>query len=623
MLIYRKEIDGLRALAILPVILYHAGFVLLVRGGYVGVDIFFVISGYLITSIVDVELSGGTFSLIGFYEKRCCRILPALYVILCITCSFAYQWMSPSKLREFGYSLIFIATFSSNIFFWWKDDNYFSHPTEFNPVIHTWSVAVAEQFYLLFPFLCYLFARKRRYLFVLLGYIALLSFYFAQWGGNIHSIPNMTFYMFLQHSWASFYMPIGRIWELLLGAFIFALIGISLIIASVLLLDNRSIPPFPNCYTIVPTFGTALIIIYGKRDTLVGRLLSTRLLCWIGRISYSVYLWHQPLLVYLRLQRITMTNVSNIMLVVGAVFLLATLTYIVIEQPFRNRILFTQKQIFIGSAVGALLLVLIAVFLIRTADHRSLIATKSGHNRSLNLEEEEVDTYMQDIEPIELSNYVTRRFNNLMEAHRTFSVESATTNRRLLLIGDSFAQDFMNMMVETHFLPDYEVRCHYVRVFCQIYMGPEDRLQWIPSAQRQLCINDNDIRLALPLIKQANVIILAAHWFEWSAQRLPTTIKSLQLSQSQKLFVIGVKNFGLVNRTLFIHKSYKYRVQQFLPPLNKFVKLNTMMKRILNPLIFVDVLSMTCVYDNGTCPIFTEEGKIISYDGEHTTKYGA
>lgn len=238
MLIYREEIDGLRAIALLPVIFYHAGFTLLVPGGYVGVDIFFVISGYLITSLIDVEFKEETFSLIHFYERRCRRILPALYIVLLISSYFAYHWMSSNQLEEFGYSLISIVTFSSNIFFWWKDDNYFSRLNKFNPVVHTWSLAVEEQFYLIFPLLCYLFSKKQRSLIILLGFLALISFLLAQWGGYIQSISNLKFYMFLQHSLASFYMPIGRVWELLVGAFVAFYLRKSDLITYVLCLQN-------------------------------------------------------------------------------------------------------------------------------------------------------------------------------------------------------------------------------------------------------------------------------------------------------------------------------------------------------------------------------------------------
>jgi hypothetical protein len=264
----------------------------------------------------------------------------------------------------------------------------------------------------------------------------------------------------------------------------------------------------------------------------------------------------------------------------------------------------------------------VALFLIRTANNRSLTISKAVNNRSLTIIEE-VDTYLQDIEPTELSNYVTRRFDDHIRNYPTFSNQSTLTNRRILLIGDSFAQDFMNMVTETRSLIDYEIRCHYVRVYCQIYIGSEDRLQWISPGHRSLCINQNDVRYALPLIRQANVIILAGNWREWSAKRLPKTIELLNLTQSQKLFVLGVKNFGNINLTLYINTSYEYRIQQFQQPEEESVNVNTIMKRTLNQSIFVDVLGMTCTHYNGTCPVFTAHGKLITYDGAHTTKYGA
>ena len=217
MLVYRDEIDGLRAVAVLPVILYHAGFTRFFAGGYVGVDIFFVISGYLITSVIEAECDNGTFSLTQFYERRCRRILPALFLILFISIPFAYYWMLPEQLNEFGQTLISILALSSNFFFWWKDDGYFSKLAELNPLVHTWSLAVEEQFYFVFPLLCYFFNNKKNHLNTILICCALLSFFLAQWGDNLNSIGDNQFQMFAQHSWASFYMPFGRVWELLLG----------------------------------------------------------------------------------------------------------------------------------------------------------------------------------------------------------------------------------------------------------------------------------------------------------------------------------------------------------------------------------------------------------------------
>jgi peptidoglycan/LPS O-acetylase OafA/YrhL len=220
MIVYREEIDGLRSIAIIPVILYHGGFRKYFCGGYVGVDIFFVISGYLITSVIENECEEDKFSLLNFYERRCRRILPALFLILFLSCFFAYYLMLPEQLKEFGESLISIICLSSNIYFWWKDDGYFSQLSELNPLVHTWSLAVEEQFYLIFPLLCFFFYKRKNFFFILLICFGIISLFLGQWGGNLELMSINEFQMFSQYRFASFYLPIGRIWELLLGAFI-------------------------------------------------------------------------------------------------------------------------------------------------------------------------------------------------------------------------------------------------------------------------------------------------------------------------------------------------------------------------------------------------------------------
>jgi peptidoglycan/LPS O-acetylase OafA/YrhL len=220
MFVYREEIDGLRAIAVIPVILYHAGFRTYFSGGYVGVDIFFVISGYLITSVIENECEQEIFSLINFYERRCRRILPALFLILFLTSFFAYYLMLPEQLKELGETLISIICLSSNIYFWWKDDGYFSQLSELNPFVHTWSLAVEEQFYFIFPLLCFFFYKRKLYFIILLICLTIISLFLGQWGANLQSMSMNRFQMFSQHRFASFYLPIGRIWELLLGALI-------------------------------------------------------------------------------------------------------------------------------------------------------------------------------------------------------------------------------------------------------------------------------------------------------------------------------------------------------------------------------------------------------------------
>lgn len=217
MLTYRPEIDGLRAIAVVPVILFHAGFLKFCSGGYVGVDVFFVISGYLITSLIDLEYRDGRFSLVRFYERRCRRILPVFFVVLLISNFFAYLWMSQEALIEYAQTLMSTLVISSNFFFWSKDDGYFSRINELNPLVHTWSLAVEEQFYLFFPLLFGLLHKNRSLSIKIFASVSLVSFCLAQWGGNLDSFQTNRFLMFNQHDYAAFYLPFGRIWELLLG----------------------------------------------------------------------------------------------------------------------------------------------------------------------------------------------------------------------------------------------------------------------------------------------------------------------------------------------------------------------------------------------------------------------
>jgi peptidoglycan/LPS O-acetylase OafA/YrhL len=203
---YRSEVDGLRALAVLPVILFHAGFTIF-SGGFVGVDIFFVISGFLITTIIVDEMKQGCFSLLNFYERRARRILPALFFVMLCSLPFAWIWMLPQDLEFFSQSLVAVPLFFSNILFWYTS-GYFETASELKPLLHTWSLAVEEQYYVLFPLLLMLVWKigKKRIV-LLLSLIAIVSLLTAQWGSTVH--PSFTFYL----------LP-TRSFEILIGALI-------------------------------------------------------------------------------------------------------------------------------------------------------------------------------------------------------------------------------------------------------------------------------------------------------------------------------------------------------------------------------------------------------------------
>lgn len=620
MLTYRTEIDGLRAIAVLGVIFYHAGFLHLVPGGYVGVDIFFVISGYLITSLIESEIKRKTFSLRHFYERRCRRILPALFFVLFINSIVAYCYMLSYQLKQFGESLIAVIFFSSNVLFWWKDDGYFARLTELNPLVHTWSLAVEEQFYILFPLCYYIFSQNRfqlRYFFIGVG---LISFFLAQLGGHLRTSHSSTeFSLFSQHPWATFYLPIGRLWELLMGTFValyiqsntpsktsyrkssevFSIIGLMLILFAIVFLDHRVIPPFPNVFTLIPTFGTLLILLFGTKDTSTGRFLSLPLLRWIGLISYSAYLWHQPLLVFLRLRSTTTLSTSNIICALIVVFLLAIFSYHFIETPFRNRNSFTQKQTFRMAFSIALILFLMALILIRI-----------GNLRTSDINEDE-------------NSYVAKSMRKTREQNQTFSNRSSNKTRKFLLIGDSFAQDFYNMIFENEYLTNDEIRLHLIHTKCQLQINLDDRFHSIVEQHQQKCIDMKDMINIVPLIRQAKIIIMAIHWDLTSAKRLPSIIRLLKIRKDQRLFIVGAKNFGRINPNVYFDKTETDRIHQRQSPDREALQVNQILEKTIDSSMFINMQQLICDESNNTCPLFTPNGKLISYDGTHLTRDGA
>jgi len=350
---YRPEIDGLRALAVIPVILFHAGFQTF-SGGFIGVDVFFVISGYLITTIIISELNQDKFSIINFYERRARRILPALFFVMLIAIPFAWILLPQFELRSFSKSLIAVSVSLSNFFFW-KDGGYFETAAELKPLLHTWSLAVEEQYYVFFPiFLIFVWRLKRRLVLTAIVSMGILSLITAQFGAFYKPLPN-------------FFLLPSRIWELAIGGTVsfyftnttlesksrllkqlFSGLGFLFIIASIFLFDSRT--PLPSIYSLFPTVGAALILIYASPDTFIGKFLASKFLVFVGLISYSAYLWHQPVLAFSRYYFSSIsTFLSAILLII--VFLLSVFTWRYVERPFRDKSIISRRFIFIFSFI--------------------------------------------------------------------------------------------------------------------------------------------------------------------------------------------------------------------------------------------------------------------------------
>jgi len=365
---YRREINGLRAVAVIPVVLFHAG-VESFSGGFIGVDVFFVISGYLITTIILSEKDQGVFSLVTFYERRARRILPALFFMMLISLPFAWLWLLPSDLEDFSQSLIAVITFSSNILFW-KETGYWGTENELKPLLHTWSLAVEEQYYILFPlFLTFMQRFRKRWLMSSFLAIIVISLFLSQWGS--HHIPTANFFLLPFRSWElaigaciafyflyiepnTYFIRPKKLFNDLLSA-----LGLALILYAIFAFDKNT--PFPSVYALIPTIGTALIILFSSANTFVGRLLSTKALVGIGLISYSAYLWHQPLIAFSRHSSSTEPNQFVLLTMATLSFPLAYLTWRFIENPFRKKENFNRKAIFKLSTIGSFTFLVIGI----------------------------------------------------------------------------------------------------------------------------------------------------------------------------------------------------------------------------------------------------------------------
>ena len=365
---YRAEIDGLRAIAVVPVVLFHAGISEL-AGGFIGVDVFFVISGYLITSLIADDLRRGRFTFTGFYERRIRRILPALYAVLAFSAVAAVGTTDPRVIGDVGASLLSVLAFVSNIHFW-QASGYFGDPAELNPLLHTWSLAVEEQFYVLFPVLLAIsWSLGRRKLALLLAVLAAASLASAEWGWRNDATAN-------------FFLTPSRVWELLIGALVAltpvervrsaagehlsqaaSLVCLLVLVAVFFVFDSDT--PHPSLFTLLPVAATAGLILFCNGSGVAGAILCNRFMVGIGLVSYSLYLWHQPIFVFTRLY----SPAPPDLLVFGLLGLMslgiAYLSWRFIEQPFRNRRRIDRRQVFVlagatssvAAAVGAMLMV--------------------------------------------------------------------------------------------------------------------------------------------------------------------------------------------------------------------------------------------------------------------------
>ena len=592
---YRAEIDGLRAVAVLPVIFFHAGFEWF-GGGFVGVDIFFVISGYLITTIILSEMTAGNFTLVNFYERRARRILPALFFVMVVCLPLAWIILTPSYLKDFGQSLVAVSTFSSNILFW-MESGYFASAAELKPLLHTWSLAVEEQYYILFPIFMILTWRLGikwiSFILVLLFVISLAS---AEWA--VSKYPG-----------AAFYLLPTRGWELLVGVFaafyliysrhicsnelnqILSLIGFGMIVYSVIVFDKST--PFPSFYTLVPTIGTLLLILHSVPKTFMYNFLSFKPLVLIGLMSYSAYLWHQPLLAFAR--HIFVGEESDILVVILCLcsLVMAWFSLRFVETPFRNKAKISRSMVFKTSILGILIFSSLGFMLHMTNGLESL----------------KLSSFSKD----EIKNYnMVMRSSGYDSFDRMYSSDCKFWNRNtfdipiskldecskslgspIVVLGDSHAMNIYNILAQSNAFPfiiglakggcrplSNEINCHYERsieylksiskfnpkvIYHQAgsYFYTDEKGSYKPPLTEEIFLDKSSVERVASYIKKIKDLGFEIVWlgpfteYGITAHRQPTKIKDIPdynfkvFSDIEKLIFLTLGNDSSFNYVSF------------------------------------------------------------------------
>ena len=560
---YRPEIDGLRAIAVAAVILFHAGFALF-GGGFVGVDVFFVISGFLITSIIVEELKTGRFSVLRFYERRARRILPALFTVMAACVPFAYRLLSPDDLKDFAQSLAAICLFASNVLFW-GESGYFDTQAELKPLLHTWSLAVEEQFYVLFPLLLLVAWRLgRRFLLVLIGAIAALSFI-----TSVEEVKNFPS--------AAFYLLPSRAWQLLVGALAsfvadrwpsvalrqpavrlaseaFGWGGMAMIVMALFLFDEQT--PFPGLNAALPTVGTVLVLLGASDRTSVGRMLAWRPLVGLGLISYSAYLWHQPLFAFTKHALLADLPTDLAIVLCAVTIVLACLSWRYVEQPFRDRSLISRGMVFALSAAGMAAFVGLGFI---------------GHRMS----DQITQVRLRSVDPARRSQFRTRE--SLVADRNAFVAQflpaagndfsNDPTTKKILILGDSVSEDLYSaLMVNSELFPGIEFRRLMLDEPCM-----QAAAQLVAQGELPAAIDEKTCRVALerlrdgPLLQAADVIVLCSNWPRYithSTHEGGIELAEALAARGRQVRIVGLMSIQEASSTAFLALKNGLTVEQ-------------------------------------------------------------
>ena len=606
---YRWEIDGLRAIAISFIILYNAKITILghqpFKGGFIGIDIFFVISGYLITSIILKELvTTGSFSFKHFYEQRIRRIFPALLLVMLVSFPFAWMYLMTNNFISYANSIITSLSFSSNFFYHYSANTFGQVGALHKPFLHTWSLSVLGQYYILFPIiLITTFRYLRKYIIhiLILGFIVSLGI--AELGSR--NDPSATF--FFIHT---------RIWELMAGSILayfeiekssknrlkdnnnfLSFLGLLLIFLSFFIFyyfDNLNHPSF---VTLIPVIGVCLVIHYSTKDTIVKKILSIKILNIAGLVSYSLYLWHYPLFAFIRTSGIVTGNITKKILLMVVLVLLSVLSYYFVEKKFRNKNLNFKKVLMVLSSVG--LIVLITNFLI--------IFNKGYPDRFTNL---------KNIN----ENYVADNFHLSklrIPEESTQKKEFDRNKKKVLIIGDSHGEDLHNAF------------------FLNKEKFDKYDFAYLPFTDTRNANEENEKRKKTNIFLQSDVLVFS---FRWNENKINIISEYIEKIENKKIVIVSSTNEYKVHSTaytlldkkvLFEKEKFDYYGLKKLYFENRLLHSNSAINKKLknfsksNKFLFLNREDFMCDVVDKECEYLDKSGNKIFFDYAHYTRQGA
>jgi peptidoglycan/LPS O-acetylase OafA/YrhL len=577
---YRPEIDGLRAVAVGAVILYHGQILNIAPGGLLGVDIFFVISGYLITLILARDLTGERFSILRFYERRIRRIIPALMLVMLLCIPVAWYLMLPDDLENFGQSLAGTTLFANNIVLL-MTSGYFAPEVQFKPLMHTWSLGVEEQYYLLVPLMLWAAWRLGRARGLLIGIALVTIASFIACLVLARTAPQANFFLIVSRGWelgagslVALIEPRLRPRVAAAAAASLAFAGLAMIVAPMAIGLSTYAPGAP---TLIPVAGTCLILLFGGARDPAGRLLSSRPFVAIGLISYSLYLFHQPFFAF---ARIASAEPPGAVLMAGLlvpIFLCAWASWRFVEQPFRDARRVATRTVLLVSAAAALV----------TLGAGLTFHFKGGFMRNW---PELYDPNLPGKRPNIAYNLAPERFARV-------ELPPVDDKVRVLVIGNSFARDFINMALETGQMTHHRVSFAFL----------PDCAALTPRMRARA--------------RNADFIVLSTRFQAHGVPCITDLLTRLRRETPARLIVIGRKSFGYNNNAVMLLPAGQ-RAGWHVAPVDEAVAANAAAKRVLPPDIYVDMIAMLANAE-GKVPVFTPDGKFISQDREHLTRYGA